>query len=54
MTNWKTNNYDKHIAQHLSKGNKTMKFGQWIEYKMKCLFLEKSYAICGGKTGSTI
>ena len=27
-----------------------MKFGQLIEYKMKNIFLEKSYAKCGGET----
>ena len=33
-----------------SKGSQTMKFGQLIEYKMKNIFLEKSYAKCGGET----
>ena len=27
-----------------------MKFGQWIECNMKNIFLEKSYAKCGGET----
>ena len=27
-----------------------MKFGQVIEYSMKNIFLEKSYAKCGGET----
>ena len=27
-----------------------MKFGQWIEYNMWDIFLEKSYTKCGGKT----
>ena len=30
-----------------SKGNQTMKFGQFIEYNMRNIFLEKS---CGGET----
>ena len=33
-----------------SKGNWTMKFGQLIECNMKKIFLEKSYAKCGGET----
>ena len=33
-----------------SKGSQTMKFGQLIEYKMRNIFLEKSYAKCGGET----
>ena len=42
------------IAVHIllnvsrSKGNETMKFGQLIEYNMRKIFLEKSYAKCGG------
>ena len=36
----------------LSKGNQAMKFGQLIEYNMKNMFLEKSYAKCGGETSS--
>ena len=35
-----------------SKGNQAMKFGQLIEYNMKNIFLEKSYANCGGETSS--
>ena len=35
-----------------SKGNQAMKFGQLIEYNMKNIFLEKSYAKCGGETNS--
>ena len=27
-----------------------MKFGQLIQYKMRDIFLEKSYAKCGGET----
>ena len=34
-----------HIAK--SKGNQTMKFGQLIEYKMRNIFIEKSYIKCG-------
>ena len=33
-----------------SKGNKTMKFGQLIEYDIRNIFLEKSYTKCGGET----
>ena len=34
-----------HILPNMSrsKGNQTMKFGQLIEYKMRNIFLEKSY-----------
>ena len=38
MNTWKT------------KGNQTMIFGQLIEYKIRNIFLEKSYTKCGGKT----
>ena len=27
-----------------------MKFGQFIEYNVRNIFLEKSYARCGGET----
>ena len=33
-----------------SKGNQSMKFGQLIEYKMRNIFIGKSYTKCGGKT----
>ena len=33
-----------------SKDNQTMKFGQLIEYKMRIIFMEKSYTKYGGKT----
>ena len=33
-----------------SKGNQTIKFGQLIEYNMRNIFLEKSYAECSGET----
>ena len=32
------------------KGSQTMKFGQLIDYKMRDIFLEKSYTKCGGET----
>ena len=37
-----------HILSNISrgKGNQTMKFGQLIEYNMRNIFLEKSYAKC--------
>ena len=34
-----------------SKSNQTMKFGQFIEYSMRNIFLEKSYTKCGTATG---
>ena len=34
-----------------SKVNLTMKFGQFIEYNMKNIFLEKSYTKCSTGTG---
>ena len=41
-----------HILTNISrsKGNQAIKFGQLIEYKMQNIFLEKSYAKCGGQT----
>ena len=33
-----------------SKGNRTMVFGQLIEYNMRNTFLEKSYTECGAET----
>ena len=33
-----------------SKGNQAMKVGQLIEYNMRNIFLEKSYAKCGRET----
>ena len=44
-TNQETNNYNTHIARR----NQTMKLGQLIEYNMENIFLEKSYAKCGGE-----
>ena len=32
-----------------SKGNQTMAFGQIIEYDMRNIFLEESYAKCDGE-----
>ena len=32
------------------KGNQTLKFGQLIEYGMRNVFLEKSYAKCAEET----
>ena len=44
-----------HILPNIlrSKGNKTMKFGQLIDYNMRNIFLEKSYIECGGETSPT-
>ena len=33
-----------------NKGNQTMKFGQLIECNIRNIFLEKSFAKCGGDT----
>ena len=43
-----------HILPNISRrrGNGTMKFGQLIERNMRNIFLEKSYAKCGGETSS--
>ena len=32
------------------KGNQTMKFRQFIQYNMRNIFVEKSYAQCVGET----
>ena len=32
-----------------SKGNRTLRFGQLIEYNMRNIFKEESYTKCGGK-----
>ena len=47
-----TNNYNTHIiSQYLrNKVNKTMKFGELIEYNMRNIFVEKAYTKCGGET----
>ena len=41
-----------HIFPNISSsaGNQTVKFGQLIEYKMRNIFLEKSFTKYGGKT----
>ena len=41
-----------HIFPNMSrsKDNQAMKFGQLIECSMRNIFLEKSYAKCGGET----
>ena len=35
-----------------SKANQTIKFGQWRDYDMKNIFLEKSYTKCGEKSST--
>ena len=51
MTAWLTNNCNTHIANiSRSKDNQAMKFGQLKEYKMRYIFVEKSYTKCGGET----
>ena len=37
-----------------SKGSQTMKVGHLIEHNMGSIFLEKSYAKCGGETISLL
>ena len=41
-----------HILSNISgsKENQTMKLGQLIKYNMGDIFLEKSYAKCGGES----
>ena len=41
-----------HILPNVSrsKSNQIMKFGQLIEYKIRKIFLEKSYTKCYGET----
>ena len=43
-----------HILRNISrsKGNQTKKFGQFIEYNMRNIFLEKSYTKFGGENNS--
>ena len=38
-----------HILLSISRSNFAMKFGH-LEYNMRKIFLEKSYANCGGET----
>ena len=38
------------IFQEVSKGNRTMKFGQLTECNVRKIFLEKSYSKFGGET----
>ena len=40
-----------HILSNISrtKGNKTMKFGQLVEYNIRNIFLENPYTKYGGK-----
>ena len=41
-----------HILSYISrgKGNQSMNLGQLIEYNMRNIFVENSYAKCGGET----
>ena len=41
-----------HIIPNISRSkyNQTMKIGQYMEYNMRNIFLEKSYTKCGGET----
>ena len=45
-----------HILPNIStsKDNKAMQFGQLIEYNTRNIFLEKSYAKCGGEASSRL
>ena len=53
---WSKQPGEKKIAMHIlpkilrSKDNQTKKFGQFREYNMRNIFLETSYAKCGGET----
>ena len=47
VTDWITIDILSNISA--SKNNQTMKFGQLIEYKMRNIFLGKSYTNCGGE-----
>ena len=48
---WETSNCNTHIAQYLKKkSNETMKFGQFIEYNTRNVFLEKSNTKCDEET----
>ena len=42
-----------HILSNISRSlcNQTMKFAQLIKYKMRNIFLKKSYTKCGGEPG---
>ena len=51
VTAWLTNNCNTNIARiSRSKGNQAIKFGQLTDYKMRNIFLEKSYTHCGAET----
>ena len=51
VTDWTINNYNTHIVQYIkSKGNKTMKFGQQIEYYLKKYFFGISCTKYGGES----
>ena len=41
-----------HILPNISrsKGNQTVKLGQFLEYNMRNIFLETSFKKCGGET----
>ena len=43
-----------HILPNISRSrvNQAMKFGRFIEYNTRNIFLEKSYTKCGGETSS--
>ena len=43
-----------HVLPNISrsKDNQAMKFGKLIEYNMRNIFLEKSYAKCDGETSA--
>ena len=46
-----------HILSNISRSkgiHQTKKFGQLIEFKMRNIFLEKSYTICGGEVSIKI
>ena len=51
---WEIKSYIRKSKISGSKGNQIMNFGLLIECNMINIYLEKSYAKCGGKTSSTL
>ena len=56
VTNWTTNNFNtisqeiKPINNIWNKANQSIKFDQWIECRMRNIFLENLYAKCREET----
>ena len=50
---WETNNCNAYVSKYISqevKAIRQIKFAQLTEYKIRTIFLEKSYKKCGGET----